>query len=142
MREFRGKCTDGGNWVYGVPIDNYIIGSLNILRHDDDVPASEYPEIEYDRVIPETIGQFTGLTDKNGVKIFEGDIVKGVFNTAQRTGVIVWINEIASFGVRYHSRETPTAWENSSILMRIQRCQDQFAAEIIGNTHDNPELLK
>ena len=84
-----------------------------------------------------------GLTDKNGVRIFEGDIVKGIAYSVERIGVIVWIDEIASFGVRYFKSVSSTAWENSSIL----RCAsmgktDEFAAEIIGNIHDNPELLE
>ena len=94
-------------------------------------------------VIPETVGQFTGLTDKNGKRIFEEDIVKGIAYSVERIGVIVWIDEIASFGVRYFKSVNSTAWENSSILHCASMGKtDEFAAEIIGNIHDNPELLK
>lgn len=93
-------------------------------------------EIDY-----ETIGQFTGLIDKNGVKIFEGDIVKGIAYSITKIGVIVWIDEISSFGVRY--AQNLTAWENSSILRCVSMGKtDEFAAEIIGNIHDKPELLE
>ena len=92
-------------------------------------------------VEPNTVGQFTGLNDKSGTKIFEGDIVKGIAYSATKIGVIVWIDEISSFGVRY--AQNLTAWENSSIL----RCAaigktNEFAAEVIGNIYDNPDLLE
>ena len=55
-------------------------------------------------------------------------------------GVIVWIDEIAGFGVRYQKRSEPTAWENASILKQLRMRRDQFAAKVIGNIYDNPEL--
>ncbi len=139
MREFRGKCTDGGEWVYGVPIDNYIIGSLNILRHDDDddVPASEYPEIEYDRVIPETIGQYTGLTDKNGVKIFEGDIIK-----TKKYGKNIDHTNVNDFDIFVVTYE-PCMFRLVNKTRGFNLVDDGYSKfEIIGNIHDNRELLK
>ena len=92
----------------------------------------------------ETVCQYTGLTDKNGRKIFEGDIVKGIAYSSDFVGYIIWIEEIAGFGVRYfNTHREPTAWENSSILKAIQaRRKDQFAAEVIGNIFDTPELME
>ncbi|MGN0608969.1 MAG: YopX family protein [Oscillospiraceae bacterium] len=128
------KCKS--NWVYGGIFPQNKDGDFAIIYQQE-------PEIRKFPVYADTVGQYTGLTDKNGKKIFEGDIVKGIAYSAERIGVIVWIDEIASFGVRYCKSQNSTAWENSSIL----RCAsigktDQFAAEIIGNIHDNPELLE
>lgn len=143
MREilFRGKEKNSGEWIYGDlrhisdGHGGYILCIVdNTNGRNNDVTGVE--------VVPETVGQYTGLTDKNGVKIFEGDIVKGTAYSATMIGVIVWIDEISSFGVRYVNAPNPTAWVNSSIL----RCAaigktDEFAAEVIGNIYDNPELL-
>lgn len=128
-----------GDWVYGLLTQPY-----NEYNERYDLPAemtntSGVSGIEVDC---KTIGQFTGLSDKNGVKIFEGDIVKGTAYSAARIGVIVWIDEISSFGVRYVNAPNPTAWENSSILRCVSLGKtDEFAAEVIGNIFDNPELL-
>lgn len=140
MREilFRGKRTDCGEWVEGDLIQAFRGNQLSACSIMPYTPTAYCWKVD-----PETVGQFTGLTDKNGKRIFEGDIVKGIAYSVERIGVIVWIDEIASFGVRYFKSVNSTAWENSSIL----RCAsmgktDEFAAEIIGNIHDNPELLE
>lgn len=135
MREilFRGKRVDNGEWAYG-----------DLLTCDDEMEI--YSESHGENggwVIPETVGEYTGLTDKNGVKIFEGDIVKGTAYSAKFVGIIVWIDEIGGFGVRYRKRQEATAWENSSILKRASEGRTgEFTAEIIGNIYDNPELDK
>ena len=144
MREilFRGKEKNSGEWIYGDlrhisdGHGGYILCIVdNTNGRNNDVTGVE--------VVPETVGQYTGLTDKNNVKIFEGDIVKGTAYSATRIGVIVWIDEISSFGVRYVNAPNPTAWENSSILRCVSLGKtDEFAAEVIGNIYDNPELLK
>jgi len=126
----RGKRKDNGEWVTGYYVklpEHHIIFDL-------------YGDVDY--IIPETVGRCTGLTDKNGKMIFEGDIVKGVVLSSEFIGDIVWIEEIASFGIGHRGKREPTAWENSSLFKRLRLgYKDQFAAEIIGNIHDNPELI-
>ena len=136
----RGKRKDNGEWVTGyyVPVgDKYhyiCTGMLTIIKN--------VPTFEHFYVIPETAGRCTGLTDKNGKMIFEGDVVKGVVLSSEFIGDIVWIEEIASFGIGHRGKREPTAWENSSLFKRLRLgYKDQFAAEIIGNIHDNPELI-
>lgn len=146
MREilFRGK-TPGGKWVEGIYSPyNWDIDLVRENKPQIIILSENKDDIDglWCDIIPETAGQYTGLTDKNGVKIFEGDIVKGTAYSAARIGVIVWIDEISSFGVRYVNAPNPTAWENSSILRCVSLGKtDEFAAEVIGNIYDNPELL-
>lgn len=147
MREilFRGKRKDNGEWVEGHLLW-YEDGRARIIPRHTDIFCYENDEntiqtIAYE-VIPETVGQYTGLPDKNSNKIFEGDIAQGNAFGSIWQGEIVWIDEIAGFGIRYFHRSEPTAWENSSILKAMKYKKDIFAAEIIGNIHDKPELLK
>lgn len=132
---FRGKSKEKNLWVYG---NLYIKsnGDAEILRYCNE-GNFEYHSYE---VVRNTVGQFTGLTDRNGKMIFEGDIVTGIAYSQEWVGNIIWIKEIASFGL-YHGHDV--AWENSSILKRVAKgINDEFSAEIIGNIYDNPELLK
>ena len=85
-------------------------------------------------VVPETLGQFTGLIDKDGNKIFEGDIVKYYqpYLEKDETGVVKWDKRWAFFGLFSKDND----WCQESDWVKIQDI------EIIGNIHDNPELLE
>lgn len=118
---FRGKRVDNGEWVYDNSVlffseKTKIYGALN-----------EWREIE---VIPETVGQFTGLTDKNGKKVFEGDVVE----YAGSCGEIVFAESRGSF----LSREKDMYCEWLSTLPRY----GTGIMEIIGNIYDNKEILE
>lgn len=127
MREilFRGKRIDNGEWVYGT----YLHQTLFYGDPVDDHWIIEHGEFDIDfydayRVISETVGQYTNLTDKNGKKIFEWDIVKGTFlgfpsPLQDYVLTIGWQEDVAGYGANY--------FEN---------------IEVIGNIHDNPELAK
>lgn len=143
MREilFRGKQIKYGKWIEGY----YCPKPYSHFPCEPTIFPFETINKDWhgERVDPETVGQYTGLTDKNGRKIFEGDIVAGTAYSSEWIGVIVWIDEIATFGARYFHRTDPTAWQNSSILTAVSRHrQDKFAAQVIGNIYDNPELLE
>ena len=85
-------------------------------------------------VIPETVGQFTGLTDKNGKKIFEGDVLRAAYQPEQDV-IIEWSD--GSF--RFRRADKPKDYVYCNIRY-IQNAVGRL--KIIGNIYDNPELLK
>ena len=131
MREilFRGK-TAGGKWTYGSlvhrtmfygdPCDDYIILS------DGEFHCDYYYDSE---VIPETVGQFTGVTDKKGARIFEGDIVKyfDALGFSKGFGVVSWDTIFSGW------RAEKNTLYGSKYISKY---------EVVGNIHDNPELLE
>lgn len=124
---YRGKRVDNGEWVDGDLIHRQIWGcALAIIRISDD-GFEHYEEYE---VIPESVGQFTGLTGKNGNKIFEGDIVKVT------TG-------IEGYKSTYHSaiQEVKYNAESGIAVFLPFDNSDMVEVEVIGNIYDNPELL-
>ena len=126
MREilFRGKRKDNGKWVEG-HYGEYYSGKENVSCIS--IPKETISgSLCYD-VIPETVGQYTGLTDKNGRRVFEGDIL----HAAQGDFVVRWSESICSFVAGEKERMRPCM--NSGTM----NC-----CEVIGNIFDNPELLE
>lgn len=123
MREilFRGKRKDNGEWVYGYYCKYGYTGKEKYYI----IPsyASALYAIE---VIPEKVGQYTGLTDKNGKKIFEGDVV---FDTIDRENASI----IFDFGSYYVKNDNMHIRLGASTSMQV---------EVIGTIYDSPELLK
>ena len=131
MREilFRGKRQDTGEWVFGLPF-------YGLDMEIDGIEASVSCKDLY-TIAPETLGQYTGMRDRNGKRIFEGDIVQ--YHERQFDGkdepvrdTVVY--EEGSFAVRAYSLNN---WLWDSINGNVQ-LRD---VEIIGNIHDNPELM-
>lgn len=126
MREilFRGKRVDSDEWVYGCYYESKISGcfilvpKIKVRKKDGVVIGDSFDVFE---VIPETIGQFTGLCDKNGKKIFEGDIVKSPNGTQ---GFIEWQNAECAFLVNIGDD-----WQT----------MDDCPYEVVGNIYDNEE---
>lgn len=144
MREilFRGK-TKNGEWKYGDLI----------IEHYGNTPYIhwfEYSSLAIDmqeKVIPETVGQFTGLTDKNGKKIFEGDIVQNGENEECywhfRKGVVKFGEGTFDSGIY---RYTGFYFEESDGTIdhnTLYKVEDVwYQVKVIGNVFDNPELLE
>jgi uncharacterized phage protein (TIGR01671 family) len=138
MREilFMGK-TDKGKWVYGVPFFEeercYIIEDLFICDEYDCTGAVNT------MVIPETVGQYTGLTDKNGTKIFEGDIIlfedESPTNYEYHDCTEMRCGEIKFDDGQYYLTNR-IAVEMGDLIY-----DGKLEGEVIGNMHDNPELL-
>ena len=143
MREilFRGKRADNGEWVEGGACQSPILTLIRMFCVHNDY----YVESGEALVIPETVGQYTGLTDKNGKRIFEGDIVHltDIRNNNEWKAVVVFGNPYAqySWGWNFlYIGKKPQI--NTDILLWVEMEDLQVYCEIIGNIHDNPELLK
>ena len=125
MREilFRGKRFENGEWVYGC----YVNQKNKHIIFDK--------ENEWHHYISENeLGQYTGLTDKNGKKIFEGDIIK---DYSQLTNLIIlWENELCRWVRSETLNTTDRLWYSINDIFLEDGC------EVIGNIYDNPELLE
>ena len=131
MREilFRGKRVDNGEWVYGLLCrvgDTY----ANIVEKSTEVMCT---------VLTNTIGQSTGLTDKNGRKIFEGDIIHLEYSQVFFGGVY-----FGEYSAEVSYKEGCFITDGINNGDEIETPLSGFnndEVEIIGNIHDNPELL-
>lgn len=130
---FRGKRLHDNKWIYGNFVSDcegnshiieprFFCEDGHHLQYEDNTDTPVF-------IIPETIGQYTGLTDKNGKRIFEGDIV---FLTKWK-GLIY---KVVYDNCRY---ELYNANETSCYALSIYKSKD---IEVIGNIHDNPDMLK
>lgn len=121
---FKGKQLKGSEWF---------IGDLSRVVHNDGrcyvFPADGYNSPEWYEVAPETVCQYTGLTDKYGVKIFEGDIIKTPFY---------------KFSVCFKNGCLGGVVPRGSYIgfSDVMDCIYGTEGEVIGNIYDNPELLK
>ena len=126
MREilFRGKRTDNGEWIEG--------SLCTTIPSDEDFYTISYFDFEgyyiEEKVISETVGQYTGLTDKNGKRIFEGDIVS-ISGELKGTYTCVW----EEYNFEYE-------FDNKTMSFGLA-CVDSDDIEVIGNIHDNQELI-
>lgn len=148
---FRGKITDTGRWYEGQYI--HLHKTTYCFKEDyDRDPDNDIHQIVFEEmtdwglpnrhlradVLPETVGQYTGLTDKNGKKIFEGDICR--FREWSK-GDMCWIGK-----VHYEHQQFVISGEKnkeceSPFLLVMSRFTSENI-EVVGNIHDNPELLK
>jgi uncharacterized phage protein (TIGR01671 family) len=130
MREifFRAKRKDNGEWVYGFLTKMW--GALHIIDKANENVAYE--------IIPETVGQYSGLFDNDGKTIFEGDIVKewsSSWKSPLKTEMSVYEVVCEYLGSLHLIRKTRYG-EVSTLLCR------KSVVVVIGNIYDNPELLE
>lgn len=145
MREilFRGKRADNGEWVCSGNLIQFFDNNIREVYisqygercnavHDIDTDNIETITCKngarFYKVIPETVGQYTGLTDKNGTKIFDGDIVIWRFSPC----IVKWDAINACYSL-YQNGKTKISGFNADTMKLF---------EVIGNIHDNPDLIK
>lgn len=131
---FRGKRIDNGEWVEGFPYITH--GGEHQIRYYDS--ESNIENCSH-TVIPDTVGRFTGLTDRNGVKIFEGDIIKWKYLCNDHLVYqVVYEKGTAGFVTRrnFNNRDGIDCYSDSVFD------DDGDMSEVIGNIHNNPELLE
>lgn len=154
MREilFRGKRDDNGEWIESADImRNTIRGALCLT----DARCRDW-----DSVCPETLGQFTGLCDKHGTKIFEGDIIRyntddgfdcqslvqfgeyaqdGSAGECNARAVVGWYVDVDNFTCPDWAENHPELFPDYLFQQNLKEVA--ACCEVIGNIHDNPELL-
>lgn len=115
--EFRAKSINGGPWVYGGGV--WTFGDKTVLFGPDNKGRPLITIVE-----PETVGQFTGLHDKNGKKIWEGDVVR-FYLGRDYVGIVEWCDDETAFLIMPYFR---------NITPRLN-------IEVIGNIYEHPELV-
>lgn len=167
MREilFRGKRTDNGEWVYGYYVrlhDHNGNESHRIYTGYAETDCGDYYP-DWFEVDPETVGRYTGLNDKNGKKIFEGDIIRyNTFNDFDCHSVVKfgeyeqdgsageynprdcigWYVEVDNFTCPDWAEDDPIYFNDYLRQQNLFEVSDECEiCEIIGNIWDNPELV-
>ena len=149
MREilFRGKLKDKdewiGEWIEGIYCPCYWDLYMRRVEKPRIIILSNKGKTDglWREVIPETVGQFTGLTDKNGVRIFEGDILKSTIKIIDYADV--------GFSISHYDEEDIgiVEWRKDGFMIAHKSgtwARSFYGCEnyVIGNIHDNPEILK
>lgn len=140
---FRGKCIDETclkeKWLEGQILHDGVTGKYyihrdNCLNESDNVGEEGFLRFVAYEVDPETVCQYTGLTDKNGRKIFEGDIVRRKIFENFIVGQVVWFDiGLIGFYLKHGNKFYPLGKDENTGINNDD--------EVIGNIFDNPELI-
>lgn len=124
-------------WIYGVQCGKFIICNYavrfnnNMHRRCSDYPkGNEYPVFDYEEIKPSTLGECTGIPDKNDNLIFEGDNIKAKYRAKTVIGFVEYDSYIGAFVLN----DGVYGYKFGSDILSKE-------CEVIGNIHDNPELL-
>ena len=142
---FRGKRVDNDEWVYGKGLQQCKdeLGNEIVAIFEDIVKSEKYIKKEgrytlyYVPVKAETLGQYTGLKDKNGKKIFEGDILQDEHDS-KIMHIVRYDDSICSYTAwcpLVHDN-----WEKGNMISK--KWINEFGKIVIGNVTDNPEMVK
>ena len=143
IRKFRGKAKDGGEWLFGMPITNKL--GTYIVYEENSHYCGVYNYMEIDElglVDEETVGQFTGLIDKKGKEIYEGDIIDVA---GFDKGVVEFDYGVFGINWDYNRKDGRKAmldvWGQ---LHNLRTMDDEIyqSLEVIGNIYDNKKLLE
>lgn len=138
---FRGKRIDNGEWVYGFYAGGFTDGTYEICNINS-------PTLACVEVYGDTVGQYTGLTDKNGKRIFEGDIIRTHYANTIATD---FVEQVVFHDGRFTSLYELHGPGNGKMFANLPDGVPHFPqdktpymdwCEVIGNIYDNPELLK
>ena len=124
--KFRGKRVNGGEWVKSMTI------SYGTIKRKAYEMFFEILPNKWVGVVPETVGQFTGMLDKNGKEIYEGDIIQSKMPIS---------GELFNLEVAFKNGSFGTIGDITGELLPLIEC-DLTEYIVIGNIHDNPELLE
>jgi uncharacterized phage protein (TIGR01671 family) len=131
IHKFRGKRMDNGEWVEGDLIHSRFANEAWINTHN--IMSGGHEFIQPTLVDPSTVGEFTGLTDKNGTEICEGDILKS--SRTGEVGFVAWHGTMAGFVLNKLPRNRVQSFDWGELFLSYMK------REVIGNIHDNPELM-
>ena len=126
--KFRGKTINGNEWIYGPTI------SRGTIKRKSNIWFMEVAENKWKGLQHNTLGQYTGLKDKNGKEIYEGDIVESI---SGKIGYVIFLQQEMGYVVVWDNCDTRLGHRN-----RGGGYEYDESIEVIGNIHDNPELVK